>query len=37
MTIGVIVTSLICLYGILAMLIPNLLIKLNLVHKDMED
>jgi len=37
MTIGVIVTSLICLYGILFMLIPNLLIKLNLVYKDMED
>lgn len=36
MTIGVIVTSLICLYGIIAMLIPNILVKLNLVHKDME-
>lgn len=37
MTIGVIVTSLICLYGILSLLIPNILVKLNLVHKDMED
>lgn len=37
MTIGVIVTTLICLYGILAMLIPNILVKLNLVYKDKED
>lgn len=37
MTIGVIVTSLIVLYGIMAMLLPNILVKLNLVHKDMED
>lgn len=37
MMIGVIVTILICLYGILSMLIPNTLTKLNLVYKDMED
>lgn len=37
MMIGVIVTTLICLYGLIAMLLPNILVKLNLVYKDMED
>lgn len=37
MTIGVIVTSLIILYGILALVLPSILIKLNLVYKDKED
>lgn len=36
MTIGVIVTSFIILCGILSLLIPNILTKLNLVYKDME-
>ena len=37
MTIGVIVTMCIILYGILILLSPNILDKLNLVYKDMED
>lgn len=37
MMFGVIVTSFICLYGIMAMLLPNILVKLNLVYKDKED
>jgi len=37
MTIGVIVTILICLYGILSIFVPSILKKLNLVYDDMED
>lgn len=37
MAIGVIVTSLIILYGIIAMLLPNLLVKFDMVYKDEED
>lgn len=37
MTIGVIITLCIILYGILSLLAPKTLDKLNMVHKDMED
>lgn len=37
MTIGVIVTSFICLYGILSIFVPTMVKKLNLIYDDMED
>lgn len=37
MTIGVIVTSLIVLYGILSLFMPNILEKFDMVYKDKED
>lgn len=37
MTIGVIITTCIILYGILSLLAPTILDKLNMVYKDKED
>lgn len=37
MSVGVIVTSLICLYGILLLFIPSILTKLDLVYDDDDD